>query len=223
VLFYAYLAIPIQLYLVYIGWYGLFTIFIPVYMFLFLPLRMVLIGETEGFLAAAGTLYWGLMITVYSLSHVAYLLKLPNPGGGTWNDSAPAGVTLVLFLIMCTQLNDVFQYLWGKSIGRRKVAPRVSPGKTWGGLLGGVVTTILLATIVGARMTPLSRGESAIAGLIIGLGGFFGDLTESALKRDLHIKDSGSVLPGHGGILDRVDSLTFTAPLFFHYIRYTHF
>jgi phosphatidate cytidylyltransferase len=192
----------------------MFIIFIPVYMFLLLPLRMVTIGQTEGFLRAAGTMHWGLMVTVFSLSHTAFLLvlrlrdapdELPGPG-------------MVLFLVVLTQLNDVCQFLWGKSLGKRKVVPTVSPGKTWAGLLGGVATTTLTAYFVGPILTPMSANQSIIAGLIIGIGGFVGDVNISALKRDLHIKDSGSLLPGHGGILDRVDSLTYTAPLLFHYL-----
>jgi len=217
VLFWAYLCIPIQYALVYFEWYGLFIIFIPVYAFLFLPMRMITIGQTEGFLRAVGTIHWGLMTMVYSLSHAAFLLVQRFKDGDP--DHLP-GPGLVLFLVVLTQLNDVFQYLWGKSIGRRKIVPTVSPGKTWGGFLGGVSTTVLLATLVGPYLTPMNWSQSLAAGVIIGLGGFVGDVSISALKRDLQIKDSGSLLPGHGGILDRVDSLTYTAPLFFHHVYY---
>lgn len=217
VLFWAYLCIPIQYLLVYYEWYGLFIIFIPVYAFLFIPLRMITIGETDGFLRAVGTIHWGLMTMVYSLSHAAFLLVQRLKDGAP--DEYP-GPGLVLFLVVFTQLNDVLQYLWGKSTGRRKVVPTVSPGKTWGGFLGGVGTTIALATLAGPYLTPMNHVQSLVAGVIIGLGGFVGDVSISALKRDLHIKDSGSLLPGHGGILDRVDSLTYTAPLFFHYLYY---
>lgn len=218
VLFWAYLAIPVQYLWVAMGWYGMFIIFIPVYLFLLLPLRMVVIGETAGFLRAAGTLHWGLMLTVFNLSHMAYLLALPaavNPAGGA------AG--LVLFLMFLTQFNDVAQYTWGKLTGRHKVIPKVSPKKTWEGLLGGVATTTALAWLLAPYLTPLAGWQAPVAGLIIGLSGFIGDVTISSLKRDLGIKDSGSLIPGHGGILDRVDSLTFTAPLFFHYLYYLHY
>jgi phosphatidate cytidylyltransferase len=223
VLFWAYLAIPLQYYWVSMEWYGMFAVFIPVYMFLFIPLRMVLIGETAGFLSAAGTVYWGLMTTVYSLSHAAYLLRMPMKGGSAWKDELTGGVTLVLYLVVLTQLNDILQYIWGKSIGGAKVVPAVSPGKTWAGFLGGVASTTVLATILGPFLTPLTHVQSMLAGLIIGIFGFVGDITISAVKRDLHIKDSGTTLPGHGGILDRVDSLTYTAPLFFHFVRYLYF
>lgn len=218
VLFWAYLAIPVHYYWVAIAWYGMFVIFIPVYMFLLLPLRMVIIGETEGFLRAAGTLHWGMMTTVFSLSHLAYLLVLDpkgNPAGG--------GAGLLLYLVFLTEFNDVAQYTWGKLFGRHKVIPRVSPNKTWEGLVGGIVTTVLLAVLIAPWLTPLSLPEALGAGLIIGVFGFVGDVTISALKRDIKVKDSGSLIPGHGGVLDRIDSLTYTAPLFFHYVYYLHY
>lgn len=214
VLFWAYLTIPLQFTWVYLEWYGMFIIFIPVFAFLLLPFRMLTIGETEGYLRAVGTIHWGLMTMVFSLSHAAFLLILKlrdDPAGSP-------GPGLVVFLVLLTELNDIAQYLWGKSLGGRKVMPKVSPGKTWAGLLGGIGTTVALATLLGPYLTPLDRVLSLGAGVIIGLGGFVGDVSISALKRDLGIKDSGSLLPGHGGILDRIDSLTYTAPLFFHYV-----
>lgn len=218
VLFWAYLAIPIQYYWVWLNWYGMFIIFIPVYLLLFLPMRMVLIGETQGFLRAAGTLHWGLMITVFGLSHMAYLLVLPgasNPAGGT--------VGLLIYLVFLTEINDVSQYLWGKTLGKKKIIPKVSPGKTVAGFIGGVATTTTLAVLIAPYLTPFTLWQAAGAGLLIGLSGFVGDVTISALKRDLGVKDSGSILPGHGGILDRLDSLTYTAPLFFHFVYYLHY
>jgi len=217
VLLWAYLAIPLQYFWVWYEWYGMFIIFIPVYMFLFLPVRMVLVGDTAGFLRAAGTLHWGLMTTVFSLSHVAFLLVLPA------DEAMTAGAGLVLFLVILTEMSDVMQFVWGKTLGKHKILPLVSPNKTWEGFLGGVVSTILLALLLGPYLTPLSLLHSAVAGCIIAFAGFAGDVTVSALKRDLKIKDTGSALPGHGGILDRVDSLTYTAPLFFHFVHYFYY
>ena len=215
-LFWAYLAIPIQYLWVYLEWYGMFIVFVPVFCFLLLPVRMLLIGETEGYLRATGTIQWGLMTTVFSLSHTAFLLILREQA----NSTAYRGPGLMLCLVLLTQFNDVAQYIWGKSFGRATIVPTVSPKKTWAGFLGGVATTTLLAFLLGPVLTPMNFAQSVIAGWIIGVGGFFGDINLSALKRDLGIKDTGSILPGHGGILDRVDSLTYTAPLFFHYIYY---
>jgi phosphatidate cytidylyltransferase len=196
----------------------MFIIFIPVYVFLFLPMVMVVIGETRDFLRAAGTLHWGMMTTVFSLSHLAFLLVLPekgNPAGG--------GAGLLLYLVFLTQFNDVLQFVWGKTIGRRKIIPKVSPNKTWGGFLGGVCTTALLALTIAPYLTPFDGREALAAGLIIGLSGFIGDVTISAVKRDIGVKDASNLIPGHGGILDRVDSLTYTAPLFFHFTYYLHY
>ena len=208
VLFWAYLTIPVQYYLVAKGWYGSFIVFIPVYAFLFLTLRMVLIGETQGFLRSIGLLRWGLMTTVFSVGHVAYLLVLPkagNPNGG--------GFALLLYLIFLTQLNDVSQYLWGKAFGKHQIIPKINRNKTWEGFLGGVCTTTLLAVILAPYLTPLGRLASVGAGLIIGLGGFTGDVALSAVKRDLGIKNTSAMLPGRSGILDRIDSLTSTLPV----------
>ena len=218
VLLLAYLAVPMQYGWIMCEWYGMFIIFIPVYMFLILPLAMVAIGRTDGFLTAAGTLHWGLMTTVFSLSHMAYLLVLPDEGA-----TVAGGTGLVLYLLLLTELNDIAQYCWGKSIGGKKVVPTVSPGKSWAGLLGGIATTLVVAVLLSPLLTPLSWNHACVAGIMVSLGGFFGDVTISALKRDLGIKDSGTMLPGHGGVLDRVDSLTFTAPLFLHFIRWYYF
>ena len=218
VLFWAYLAIPVQYYWVQAEWYGLFIIFIPVYLFLLLPMRMVTIGETKDFLRAAGTLHWGLMTMVFSVSHAAFLLVLPED-----RNPVAAGAGLVLYLVFLTQFNDVAQFVWGKTLGRHKIIPKVSPNKTWEGFLGGLATTISLAGLLAPHLTPLTPQQSLLAGAIIGFGGFVGDVTISALKRDIGVKDSGSLLPGHGGILDRIDSLTYTAPLFFHYLFYLHY
>jgi phosphatidate cytidylyltransferase len=213
VLFWAYLSIPLQYYWVYRGWYGIFIVFIPVWMALVVPARMVLIGETRDFLRAVGTIQWGLLTMVFGISHQAYLLVLPPEGGAA----------LVLYLVVLTQLNDVAQYVWGKTLGRRKVVPTVSPNKTVEGLVGGIVTTTVLAALLAPLLTPLTQAHAVATGLMIGAGGFLGDITISAVKRDIGVKDAGTMLPGHGGVLDRINSLTFTAPMFFHFVRFYYY
>ncbi|WP_046243915.1 phosphatidate cytidylyltransferase [Hymenobacter terrenus] len=220
VLLLAYLAIPVQYLWVSMAWYGMFIIFIPVYVFLLLPLRMVINGETKGFVRAVGTIHWGLMTTVFSISHVAYLLALPAHAGA---HGEVRGEMLVFYLLVLTQLNDVAQFLWGKLLGRHQVAPKVSPNKTVEGLVGGIITTTLLAWLMGPWFTPLSPLYSLLAGVLISLFGFTGDVVISAVKRDIGVKDAGRLLPGHGGILDRLDSLTYTAPLFFHFVYYFYY
>lgn len=212
VLFWAYLAIPMHYSWIAQEWYGMFIVFVPVYVFLFLHLRMILTGRTEGFLRAIGTLHWGLMITVFLPSHAVYLLVLESPG-----PDAKPGAGLLLFLVCLTQLGDIGQYTFGKLFGKRRITP-VSPKKTWGGFAGGVATVTLLSVVLAPWLTPLKTTQALVAGLLIGCGGLVGDLIVSAIKRDLGIKDTGQLLPGHGGLLDRIDSLTVTAPLFFHYV-----
>lgn len=219
VLLFAYLTIPVQFTWAHLNSYGLFMVFIPVWCVLILGMLMVLRGQTEGFLRAIGTYSWGLLITVFALSHTAMLLA----AGDAWNPVAQGGgggAGLLLFLVGLTQFNDVAQFTWGKMLGKTRIAPTVSPGKTVEGFLGGVVTTALVAALVGPYLTIMPWEWSLAAGAVIALAGFIGDVTISALKRDLGVKDSGGLIPGHGGILDRVDSLTYSAPVFLHFFRF---
>lgn len=218
VLLWAYLAIFAQYFWIYIGWYGMFLVFIPIYMFLLLPLAMLTIGETSGFLNAISSLQWGLMLTVYTISHLSYLLLLPNAG-----NSIAGSTGLLLYLVVLTEANDIAQYIAGKLLGRHPIIPTVSPNKTIEGLLGGILVTIGLAVALAGWLTPFNLLHSAILGLLLSLTGFIGDVNISAIKRDLGIKDCSSLLPGHGGILDRIDSLIYTAPLFFHVTVYFYY
>lgn len=222
VLFWAYLAIAVQYALVWTEWYGVFLIFVPIYMMLLVPTRMILTGRPEGFLKAQGILAWGMLTTIYFLSHAAYLLVWPWSGTGVGETGYAAGAAMLVYLIFLTQFNDVAQYTWGKTLGRRKVVPGISPGKTWEGLLGGVLSTAVLAALLAPALTPFAPLAALLAGLLIGAAGFFGDVVMSATKRDLGIKDTSQMLPGHGGVLDRLDSLIFTAPLFFHLSVYLY-
>ncbi len=218
VLFWAYLAIPAQYYWAGIDWYGMFIIFIPVYAFLFIPARMVLTQKAEGFLHSVSAIHWGLMTTVFAVSHTAYLLVLPSlPASPT------GGAGLLLYLAFLTQFNDVAQYVTGKLLGKHPILKVISPKKTWEGFIGGLVATTLAATLLASLLTPFDLLIAIGAGLLISVAGFLGDVTISAIKRDLGIKDTGSMIPGHGGIMDRIDSLTFTAPLFFHFTYYLYY
>jgi phosphatidate cytidylyltransferase len=153
------------------------------------------------------------MISVFCLSHVPALVDLAIPGYES------RGVLLIAFLMIVVQLSDVLQYVWGKLLGRRKIAPRLSPSKTLEGLVGG----ILSATAIGAGlwwMTPFTPLEAAAMSLLITIMGFLGGLVMSAIKRDRGVKDWGHSIAGHGGFIDRLDSVIFSAPLFFHVTRY---
>jgi phosphatidate cytidylyltransferase len=216
-LVWTFLAVPIQYVWVGMNWYGMFIIFIPVWMFLFLPVRLVLARETTGFVASASQMQWGLMAFVFGLSHLAMLLSLPTVNGGSAN-----GRTLLLFLAFVVEMSDVLQFVWGKTLGRHKILPTVSPNKTWEGFLGGVLTTAGLSLLI-RFLTPFSVGETLGVALLLTVAGFFGGAVMSAVKRDFGVKDFGGLIPGHGGMLDRVDSLCYAAPVFFHYLRYFHY
>lgn len=204
---------PVQYIFWYEGWYGLAIILIPVFVFLFVPIRLVLAGETAAFLDRAARIQWGLMVCVYCISYAPALLTLNIPG------YQKQDAKLLLFLVIVVQLSDVFQYVWGKLKGKRKIAPDISPNKTLEGLIGGVVTAVALGTALW-WMTPFSPLMALFMSLAIALMGFAGGLTMSAIKRDRGIKDFGSTIEGHGGIMDRMDSICFSAPLFFHLTRW---
>jgi phosphatidate cytidylyltransferase len=204
---------PIQYALVAISWYGLFAIFIPVYAFLFVPLRSVLSGDCERFLERTATMQWALMICVYCVSHAPALLTLEIPGFEGQNGK------LLFYFVLVVQASDVLQYIWGKLFGRHKIAPTVSPNKTWEGFLGGVATATLLGTALWWA-TPFTWWQAAGMSLAITLMGFVGGLVMSAIKRDRGVKDYGTLIQGHGGVMDRIDSLCFSAPVFFHLTRY---
>lgn len=213
-IFWAFLSIPIQYYLAYIGWYGAYMIFIPVVMFLFLPLRLVLKGDTAGITKSMSTLHWILMLTVFGISHMAYLLSLPEIEG-----FASGGRGLLLFLVFLTEINDVMQFTWGKIFGKHKIIPKVSPNKTWEGFIGGIISTTIIGYFLGF-LTPLNVNQVVFVSFMIAISGFFGDIVMSSIKRDIGVKDMATTIPGHGGILDRIDSLAYTAPVFFHIVYY---
>ena len=208
-----YVFLPLQYYLIAAGWYGLVSILIPVYAFLLLPISASLGADTTRFLERSAKIQWGLMICVYCLSHVPALLTLEIP------DYAGRNLLLVVFLLLTVQSSDVFQYIWGKLLGRHALSKQISPSKTVEGLVGGVLS----ATVMGAALwwiTPFSPVEAAFVALVINTLGFFGGFVLSAIKRDRGVKDWGHLIEGHGGMLDRVDSLAFSAPVFFHVLRY---
>jgi phosphatidate cytidylyltransferase len=213
-LFYAFfVVIPLQYSLIWLQFYGLFAIMIPVYVSMFLAIRTVLAGDTHAFLERTAATQSALMICVYFVSYVPALQMLRIPG----YERAPP--KLMFFLVLIVELSDVLQYLWGKSVGKRPIAPGISPNKTWEGFVGGVAC----ASALGAATwwaTPFSPGIAGVMALVITLAGFAGGLIMSAIKRDRGIKDFGCLIQGHGGVLDRIDSLCFAAPVFFHLTRY---
>lgn len=215
VILWAYCSIPIQLYIIYSHWVVLFYLFIPLYVFLLITVRMVIASNTDGFLKSLATIQWGLMTSVYALGYLALILTIPfkyNPAGGS--------VGLLFYILLITVTNDFMQMFCGKAFGKHKIIPKVSPNKTWEGFLGGVIATTIFSMVVAPFLTPFSSLQAAFAGFVLAIAGFFGDVAMSAVKRDMGVKDTSSLIPGHGGVLDRFDSLIFTAPLFFHYFAY---
>jgi phosphatidate cytidylyltransferase len=205
--------LPLQYYLIAIKWYGLFSVMIPVYAFLLIPIRAAMAGDCENFLERTAKVQWGLMVCVYCVSYVPALLSLDIPGYEGQNGK------LMFYFVLVAQISDVLQYVWGKTLGRHKIAPTVSPNKTWEGFIGGVAC----ATLIGAALwwaTPFTPLASAGMSLAITLMGFGGGLVMSAIKRDRGVKDYGTLIEGHGGMMDRIDSLCFAAPVFFHLTRY---
>jgi phosphatidate cytidylyltransferase len=204
---------PLHYYFVATNWYGLFSIFIPVYAFLFVPLRSAISGDCVRFFERTAKIQWGLMVCVYCVSHAPAIFFLNIPGYEGQNGK------LLFYFVLVVQISDVLQYVWGKTLGRHKIAPAVSPGKTWEGFVGGVVS----ATLVGTGLwwaTPFNPLQSAGISLVVTLMGFAGGLVMSAIKRDRGVKDYGTIIEGHGGVMDRIDSICFSAPVFFHLTRY---
>jgi phosphatidate cytidylyltransferase len=208
-----YLLIAAQYALIGHGQYGTFAIFIPVYAFLLLPAVAAFAGDTHDFLARTAKIQWGLMICVYCIGYAPAVLLLEIPG------YAGPNALLLFYLLLVVQLSDVLQYVFGKLFGKTKLAPEVSPSKTVEGLVGGGLS----ATAIGGALwwiTPFTWQEALAISFVIVVMGFLGGLTLSAVKRSLGAKDWGVMIEGHGGMLDRLDSVSFAAPVFFHVVRF---
>lgn len=213
-LFWAFFVVtPLQYYLVWLDWYGLMSILIPVYAFLILPIRSAGAGDCERFLERTAKIQWALMICVYCVSHAPALLNLRIPGHEGQNGK------LLFWFVMVGQISDVLQYVWGKTLGRHKIVPTVSPNKTWEGLIGGILSATLIGGLL-HTITPFTFWQATLMAMTICCMGFGGGLVMSAIKRDRGVKDYGTLIQGHGGVLDRIDSICFAAPIFFHFTRF---
>jgi phosphatidate cytidylyltransferase len=207
-----FVVLPLQYYLIGIRWYGLFSIMIPVYAFVLIAVSNVIAGRTERFLERTAAIHWGLMVCVYCVSHAPALLILEIPGYRT-------NAKLLVFLVLVVQISDVLQYVFGKLFGKHPIAPAISPNKTWEGFAGGVTAASLIGMAIWWA-TPFSPLVALAMAVAVTLAGFAGGLVMSAIKRDRGVKDFGSMIEGHGGMLDRIDSLCFAAPVFFHLTRF---
>ena len=208
-----YVILPLQYFLVAIDWFSMFTIFIPVYGFLFLPILSALLGDTAHFLDRSTKVQWALMISVFCISHIPAILTLDIEG---FEDKK---LLLMIFLTLVVQSSDVLQYVWGKLFGKHKIAPKLSPSKTVEGFVGGVISASVLGGLL-YWLTPFNPVQAVLMSLLICLMGFLGGLVMFAMKRSMGVKDWGNMISGHGGMLDRMDSLCFAAPIFFHVVRY---
>lgn len=208
-----FVAIPVQYGLIAAHWYGLFAVLLPVYGVLFLSAAAAAAGDTNRFTERMATIQCGVLLCVYGVSHVPALLMLEIPGYEGEN------AKLLVYQIIVVEASDVLQYIWGKLCGRHPIAPGVSPSKTIEGFVGGVASATLLGGALW-RLTPFDPGQAALLSFVGAVMGFAGGLVMSAIKRDHGVKDFGRAIPGHGGILDRIDSLCFSGPVFFHLTRY---
>lgn len=204
-------------------------LFLPIGGLLVLSVSRTATGRVDGFTRDVPAWYWGLILLVYGPSFAVMLWTIPP------DQSAGVGpVGWFLYLMILTEMNDIAQAFFGRHWGNRRIAPAVSPFKTWVGFYGGVATSVTLAVLLAPFLTSfggdaiafdesLSAGfaHAVAAGLLIAVAGFFGDINLSAVKRDAGVKDSGTLLPGQGGILDRIDSLTFTAPAFYCFVLWS--
>jgi phosphatidate cytidylyltransferase len=213
---------PLQYCLVGTSLYGLYSVVIPVYGFLFIPLAIALAGDCKRFLERMAKIQCGLLICVYCLSYTPALLTLKLPDLPNGNRDVGGNVRLLFFFVLMVQLSDALQYLWSQISSRHVIVPAINPGRTWEGLIGGTASV----TLIGAMLwwaTPFGGASWWMAGVmsaVISLMGFAGGLTMSAIKRDRGVKDYGTLVEGHGGVLDRIDSICFAAPVFFHCTRW---
>lgn len=227
-------------------YYGIYSILIPVYGLLFVPARIAIAGDYKRFLERVAKIQAGLLICVYSLSYAPALLDLdlrtlkpqssavaepavlpvelgeaeqPVPPREQWQPWRGSTAGLLFYFILIAQLSDVFHFIWDRMLGSRVIAPAINPSKTWEGLFGGMATTAIAGFAL-SWVTPFTLWQSACMALVIALMAFAGSMSMSAIKRDRGVKDYGTLVVGHAGVLDRIDSLCFAAPVFFHLTRY---
>ncbi len=207
-----FVVLPFQYFLVGVEWAGFYEVFIPVYAFLFLPILSALKSDTRNFMERTGTIQWGLMVTVFCISHIPALLSLRIPG------YEGRDAFLIVFLVLIVQGGDILHHVCSRFCGKHQIAPQVSPNKTVEGFVGGIAAATLLGMLL-SWMTPFSAAEAALVSLAITLMGFFGGLVLSAMKRDRGVKDWGTAADG-SGMLDRVASVCFAAPVYYHIVRH---
>ena len=205
---------PLQYVAVAFNNYGFYSIWIPVYAFLFIPARIALAGDFKRFLERVAKIQSGLLICVYCLSFAPALLYLKIPG-----DSPSATARLLFFFVTMALLAEAFEFVWSQLYGRHVIAPAINASRTWEGLVGGSASTALAGMVL-HWATPFEYlWQTAFMSMIVAVMGFAGSMTMSAIKRDRGVRDYGTLVEGHGGVLDRIDAICFAAPVFYHVTR----
>jgi phosphatidate cytidylyltransferase len=208
---------PLQYVLVAFANYALYSILIPVYAFLFIPARIALAGDFKRFLERVAKIQSGLLICVYCLSFAPALLymearRLPQ-------DDISMRARLLFFFVMMALLSEAFQFLWSQLYGRHVIAPAINAARTWEGLVGGSASTALAGMVLYWATPFRDVWQAAFMAMVVAVMGFAGAMTMSAIKRDRGVRDYGTLVEGHGGVLDRIDAICFAAPVFYHISR----
>ncbi|MBU6238551.1 MAG: phosphatidate cytidylyltransferase [Planctomycetes bacterium] len=201
-----------------IDFYSIYSVMIPVYASLFIPARIAVAGDSKRFLERSAQIQSGLLICVYCLSFAPALLDLElcRSDGTVWDGSRTG---LLFFFILISQLSDVLQWTWGRIRSKRVIAKEISSTRTWDGVLGGSLSTGIFGALL-YWVTPFTPWESAFMAIVVSILGFAGGITMSAIKRDRGVHDYGTLVMGHAGVLDRIDSICFSAPVFYHLTRF---
>ena len=212
--FLTYFLIPLQYYFLYKGWMILFLIFIPLSIFVLVPAVGIVHRNCENVWRNCMLDYIGLILTVYCMGYMAVYLTFPYM-------TEPTALGLLVYILILSLMCDFFQAIFGQTIGKHKILPKVSPNKTWEGLIGGMILTGVLSYYMGKYLTSYSAIELFIFGCCLAVCCFGADVTISSIKRWIGVKDTGNILPGHGGLLDRFDSILFSAPVLYFYVILT--
>jgi phosphatidate cytidylyltransferase len=208
---------PLQYVLVAYDYYELYSILIPVYAFLFIPARVALAGDFKRFLERVAKIQSGLLICVYCLSFAPALLYLESPL--IRHDDTTTRARLLFFFVIMALLSEAFQFLWSQLYGRHVIAPAINAARTWEGLVGGSASTALTGMILKWATPFKDIWQAAFMAMVVAVMGFAGAMTMSAIKRDRGVRDYGTLVEGHGGVLDRIDAICFAAPVFYHISR----
>ncbi|MEO0530728.1 MAG: phosphatidate cytidylyltransferase, partial [Planctomycetota bacterium] len=209
--------LPLQYVLVAQNAYGVFSVMIPVFAFVFVPLRVAIAGDPKRFLERVAKIQVGMLICVYCLSYAPALLYLEGQGL-----TQSGNARLLFLLVLLSLLSEAVQFAWSRLYGRHVIAPDINQSRTWEGFLGSSATIALIgAALYQIDVTPFKQlWHAATASLLVSIMGFAGAMTLSAVKRDRRVQDYGTLIEGQAGVLDRTDALCFAAPVFYHVSRW---